>query len=327
MPKRKVSRKKTRSKKSRYRKKISLGQSLVKSLAGLAILLCLVAGIGLLVYYLVPAKQPLKPKPPEKSVAVKKKRVPEKPAFEIYPPVNIPSDRPVIKPKRPLSRKLPKVAIIIDDLGYDSKIAEKFIQLDATLTFAVLPHSPQQKRIVSLAQKRGLEIMLHLPMEPLEYPAVNPGPGTLLTSMSPDQLLDQLAKNLDDIPSAAGVNNHMGSKLTAESDQMNQVFSILKKRGLFFIDSRTTADTICMPSARLFKLPFAQRDVFIDHQQQPEFIRKQIRQLLQMAQRHGEAVGIAHPHLETIRVLQEMLPQILKEVQLVPASEIVHVIG
>jgi len=306
---------------------MSIRTSLLKSVAGLAILVLLVAAIGVIVHYLMPPKQPLKSERREKPVAIKKERLPEKPTFEIYPKVIIPSDRPVTKPKRPPAQKLPKVAIIIDDLGYDKKIAEEFIALDAAFTFSILPHSPQQKKIVRLAKKRGLEIMLHLPMEPLEYPAVNPGAGTLLTSMSPNQLLDQLEKNLNDIPSAAGVNNHMGSKLTADSDQMNQIFSILKKRGLFFIDSRTTADTLCRPSAKLFKVPFAQRDVFIDHFQRPEFIREQIRQLIETAKRHGEAVGIAHPHLETIKVLREMLPEIQKNVQMVPASEIVHIIG
>jgi polysaccharide deacetylase 2 family uncharacterized protein YibQ len=119
----------------------------------------------------------------------------------------------------------------------------------------------------------------------------------------------------------------MGSKLTAESNQLYQIFSILKKRGLFFIDSRTTPKTLCKPSARMFKVPFAQRDVFIDHHQQPEFIRKQIKALIEIALRRGRAVGIAHPHLTTYRVLKEMMPELKEKVQFVPASEIVNVIG
>jgi polysaccharide deacetylase 2 family uncharacterized protein YibQ len=144
--------------------------------------------------------------------------------------------------------------------------------------------------------------------------------------MSPDQLINQLEKDWDTLPSIKGVNNHMGSKLTAESTPMYQVFSILKKRGLFFIDSRTSKDTLCKPSARLFKVPFAQRDVFLDHRQEPDFIRKQIKALINIANRRGEAVGIAHPHLTTYRVLKEMLPELKQSVQLVPASEIVRVI-
>jgi hypothetical protein len=164
-------------------------------------------------------------------------------------------------------------------------------------------------------------------MEPEEYPRVDPGPGTLLTTMSPDQLISQLQKNLDTLPSIKGVNNHMGSRLTAESSQLYQIFSILKKRGLFFVDSRTTAKTLCKPSARMFKIPFAQRDVFIDHHPKPEFIRKQINMLIEIANRHGEALGIAHPHMTTYKVLKEILPDLRQKVQLVPASAIVHVIG
>ena len=119
----------------------------------------------------------------------------------------------------------------------------------------------------------------------------------------------------------------MGSKMTAESGQMYQIFSILKKRNLYFIDSRTTSKTLCKPSARLFQIPFAQRDVFLDHFQEPDFIRKQIKELIRIAQRHGQAVGIGHPHTITYEILREMMPELQKKVKLVPASEIVHIVG
>jgi polysaccharide deacetylase 2 family uncharacterized protein YibQ len=145
--------------------------------------------------------------------------------------------------------------------------------------------------------------------------------------MPPDELIDQLEKNLDTLPGIKGVNNHMGSRLTAESSQLYQIFSILKKRGLFFVDSRTTAETLCKPSARLFQVPFAQRDVFIDHDHQPEKIRKQIATLIEIARRQGEAVGIAHPHSTTYMVLKEMLPELKQKVDVVPASDIVRILG
>jgi hypothetical protein len=119
----------------------------------------------------------------------------------------------------------------------------------------------------------------------------------------------------------------MGSKMTAESSQMYQIFSILKKRGLYFVDSRTTAETLCKPSARLFQIPFAQRDVFLDHLVEVEFIRKQLKELVRIAQRNGYAVGIGHPHSLTYQVLREMLPDLQKKIRLVPASEIVHPVG
>ena len=324
MIKRKPKRKKNRSKKAR--KKVSLRSSLIKAVAAIVVIVILVVAAGLIIHYLMPSKQMTAPVASKAPVAVKKPPKIEKPTFEIYPEDKAPIEKPVTKPIIPPQKELPKVAIIIDDLGYDKKIAEKFLELDATFTFAILPFSPFQKKIAKRAQEKGLEVMLHLPMEPVEYPNVDPGPGTLLTSMSPDQLISQLQKNLDTLPNIKGVNNHMGSKLTTESNQLYQIFSVLKKRGLFFVDSRTTAKTLCKPSARMFKIPFAQRDVFIDHQQQPEFIRKQINKLINISKRHGEAIGIAHPHHTTYKILKEMLPELKKNVQLVPASDIVSII-
>jgi polysaccharide deacetylase 2 family uncharacterized protein YibQ len=200
---------------------------------------------------------------------------------------------------------LPPVALILDDLGYDKKIAEKFLDLDINLTFSILPHSPFQKEIARLASSKGIEIMLHLPMEPVEYPE----------------------DDLSTLPGIKGVNNHMGSKLTAESTQMYQIFSILKQRGLFFIDSRTTADSMGRPSARLFQLPFAERDVFIDHYLKPNFIRNQIKELIRIARLNGSAVGILHPHTMTLKILKEALPELKDQIQLVPASKIVRPVG
>ncbi|QTA92931.1 divergent polysaccharide deacetylase family protein [Desulfonema magnum] len=245
------------------------------------------------------------------------------PTFEIYPKEAVVPRTRIPKPG-PL---LPKVAIIIDDMGYDSVIAKKFIDLDAAITFSIFPYSPFQKKIIRMARAKGNDIMLHLPMEPMEYPVVDPGPGALLTSMSPEQIVSQLEKNLNTVPFIKGVNNHMGSRMTTVSNQMYQILSVLKKRGLFFIDSFTTMDSICKSSARLLQVPFAQRDVFLDHIQHPDVIRRQIKHLIRVANNYGEAVGIGHPHMVTYQILHEMLPLLRKKVRLVPASEVVHTIG
>jgi len=331
MAKRKATRKKRRPRKSR--KKTLVKRSFFKALAGMAILGVLVVAIGFLIYHLVPPELP-SPSPPVKSPKAKMPPLKKKPAFEIYPKEKPAPPQPLAKkdipaaiPKPTPGKALPSVALIIDDLGYDKKIAQKFAQLDVTLTFSILPHSPFQQRIAQLARSKGLEIMIHMPMEPVEYPQVNPGPGTLLASMSPDELINQLDQNLDTLPGVKGINNHMGSRLTAESTQMYQIFSILKKRGLFFIDSRTTAESLCEPSARLFQVPFARRDVFIDHYLKADFIRNQIKELIRIAKKNGEAIGIMHPHSTTLKVLQEMLPDLKGEVHLVPASKVVHPVG
>jgi len=249
------------------------------------------------------------------------------PKFEVYPEEQTPDFKPIPSHTIPQPDGLPKVAIIIDDLGYDSRIAKKFLDMNATITLSILPYSPLQNKIAKAAHDKGLEAMLHLPMEPVEYPAIDPGPGVLLVSMSPDELIRQLEKNLIAIPYITGVNNHMGSKLTADSPRMRQVFTILKKRGLYFIDSRTTKDTLCKSSARLLQIPFAERDVFLDHVLQQDAIRKQISYLVRVAEKNGEAVGIAHPHTITFNILKEQLPRLEGKVHLVPASQIVHLVG
>lgn len=320
MAKRKsTQKKKTRKSSSKKRKSNYLKTYLIKAFIGIGALIILVVLAAVVVHHMILRKKPLTPVAETQAV---------KPLeFEIYPKEEITPRKIIPKTAPILPEKLPKVAIIIDDLGYDKNIADKFFSLDATLTFSVLPNIPYQKKIANAAVKNGFEVMLHLPMEPDEFPKVNPGPGALLVSMSPDELIHQLNKNLDTIPFLKGVNNHMGSKMTKNSNQLYQIFSVLKKRNLFFIDSVTTADSLCKPSARLFRVPFAQRDIFLDHIQEPEFIHQQFDRLLQFAESHGEAIGIAHPYHVTFEVLNELLPELKKKAVLVPASEVVHIIG
>ncbi|MEE4262054.1 MAG: divergent polysaccharide deacetylase family protein [Desulfobacteraceae bacterium] len=325
MAKRKSTAKKKPRRKSRKNKLFN--SSIAKAIGGLAILVVMVAVAGLLAHFLIPTEKPSKTDQPSKTVPQTQKPLAKIPPFEIYPPKDIPLEKPPIKKPPEDSKQLPLVAIIFDDLGYDKTFAQKLSQLNGGITFSILPHSPYRESIARLADEKGMDIMLHLPMEPFEYPQINPGPGTLLTTMTPDQLIRQLDKNLASVPHIKGVNNHMGSKMTAESSQLYQIFSILKKRNLYFIDSRTSSKTLCKPSARLFQIPFAQRDVFLDHFQDPDFIRKQIRELIRVAQLHGQAVGIGHPHTITYEVLREMMPELQKKVKLVPASEIVHPVG
>jgi polysaccharide deacetylase 2 family uncharacterized protein YibQ len=314
---------KKKTKKRTSNKRGSRKTNYKKGVTGVLLLALLVVIVALFAHYLMPCKQVAQP---VKKASIDKKTVSEIPVFEIYPKEDKPVRKPVLRPKPLLPDQLPRVSIIIDDIGYERVIADKFLSLDAVLTFSVFPHSPFQKAFVKKAAAKGHEIMLHLPMEPNGFPEIDPGPGALLTSMSPDELICQLNENLDAIPSIKGVNNHMGSKMTSVSTQMYQIFSVLKKRGLFFIDSCTTSATLCKPSARLLQIPFAQRDVFLDHIPEPDFIRKQIKELINIAISHGEAIGIAHPHSVTYEVLREELPELQKKVRLVPASSLVKII-
>ncbi len=325
-PKKKPARRKTQ-KKRKSKRNSTFKKDLIKSIFGIVILMMLVVIIGFLGHNLMKTKQPDQPSSPLGKTQTIEKPPARKPAFEIYPKEDVPARKPRVKPKADLRGKTPKVAIIIDDLGYDRVIAEKFFKLEGVLTFSILPRSTFHRKIAEKAYAKGFETMLHLPMEPLEYPSVDPGLGTLLTSMTADQLIEQLNVNLDAVPHIKGVNNHMGSKMTTVSTQIYQIFSVLKKRSLFFIDSRTTKETLCKPSARLFKIQFAQRDIFLDNIQEAGAIRKQIDKLIRIANSHGEAIGIAHPYNVTYEVLRQELPRIGKKVKLVPASELVKSVG
>ncbi len=315
---------KPRARKKKKKTGINPKLQLMKIVAGVTLLVCLVVTAGLLAnrFLMRPAPQVAsKTKPPlitRPDTGPVHHSVPDYEAFHreaVVPPL------PITRIK-PITNGIP-VAIIIDDIGYDRKMAEGFLDLDVPLTFSVLPQGTFNHSIIDQALKKDVEIMLHLPMEPGNYPSVNPGPGALLSAMKPDELIAQLNANLDRVPNVKGVNNHMGSKLTASSEQMRQIFTILKKRDLFFVDSRTTADTLCRPSAELLHLPFAERDVFIDHEQTRKFVRKQMKLLIKRAKQQGYAIGIAHPHPVTLEVLKEMLPDLKKAVSFTHASQVV----
>lgn len=222
---------------------------------------------------------------------------------------------------------LPRIVIIIDDIGYDRKIAMALYDLDPNITFSILPFSPFGQSIAKQLHDKGAQLMLHLPMEPFEYPEVNPGPGAILSSMSPDDLLAQLRKNIDNVPNIAGVNNHMGSKITTNADQMNQIFSVLKKENLFFIDSRTAPKSQGKASARLFNLKFGQRDIFLDNFQNTEYITKQFKKLIRLSEKHGFAIGIGHPYPATLNTLSRELPKAKKKISIVKAESLTAIPG
>jgi polysaccharide deacetylase 2 family uncharacterized protein YibQ len=222
---------------------------------------------------------------------------------------------------------LPRIALIIDDLGYDRDMAICFFQLDLPLTFSVLPMAPHSDTIVQEANRRGRELMLHLPMEPKNYPSLNPGPGALLTDMDETEIKRTLEDHLSRVAGSRGVNHHMGSYFTERKDKMGIVLRELKKRNLFYIDSRTTKETVALEMAKRMGLPSARRHVFLDNELSPRRIRFQMERLLGMAKRSGTAIGIAHPHKETLQVIKEYRHRLEKNVKVIPASELVGSYG
>ncbi len=241
--------------------------------------------------------------------------------FEIYGEDVSPGEAVTVRPHQ-IRDKTPEIAIIIDDIGHDRQIAERFMDTGVKMTFAILPYSTFHKSLAARIHARGFEVMLHLPMEPVEYPKIKPGKNAITADMSPDALIKTLASSLDAVPHIKGVNNHMGSRITADSTRMYQIFSVLKKKNLYFIDSRTTAKTVCRPSARLFRIPYSERDIFLDHVQTESSIESQLQKLTVIADKKGYAVGIGHPYRETAAVLARMLPGLQKRFKFVHASEI-----
>jgi polysaccharide deacetylase 2 family uncharacterized protein YibQ len=236
-------------------------------------------------------------------------------------------DHTVLEKPAPKKVHIPKIAIIIDDIGYDKDVSLALCDLNSNITFSILPFAPFGKLISEKLYAKGSQMILHLPMEPVEYPQINPGPGAILSMMSPDILLEQLRKNIEAVPHIVGVNNHMGSKLTSHSNQMNQIFTILKKENLFFVDSRTSTKSQCKSSARLLKVKFAERDVFLDNFQNTEYITGQLKKLIDLAEKHGSAIGIGHPNQATLEALSKELPKIKNKVKIVRASVLTAIPG
>ncbi|MEF8793034.1 divergent polysaccharide deacetylase family protein [Thiohalorhabdus sp.] len=224
-----------------------------------------------------------------------------------------------------LDQRGPRAAIIIDDLGNSRRHASVVSELSYPVAVAVLPQTPHAAQTARQAHASGKEVLLHMPMEPGDS-GVRLDGSFLRAGMGREHLLATLRSNLAGIPHVQGVNNHMGSRLTARSRPMRWVMEALDRRGLYFIDSRTTAATKGLKEARAAGLPAAERDVFLDHDPAEEAVREQFRTMLTQAREQGTALAIAHPHPVTLKVLREMLPQASRRgVEIVPLREVVAV--
>ena len=218
----------------------------------------------------------------------------------------------------------PRVAIIIDDLGYDRSAADAVLALGFPLTVSVLPHLPLSSELAEEAQRRGDQVMLHLPMES-EADGAKPEDIELRVGMSAVQVDATLAGMLDTVPYAAGVNNHQGSRATADPALMQALMPALRQRGLFFVDSRTDAKTVAYDVAERAGVPAASRKVFLDDIASREAILKQLELAARDAQRDGFTIAIGHPRPATIAALAEGVPPLeARGIHLVFASELVR---
>jgi polysaccharide deacetylase 2 family uncharacterized protein YibQ len=208
------------------------------------------------------------------------------------------------------TRELPKVAIILDDMGGNLEMVKQVKMLRGSrLTVSILPFLEYTREAATELDAAGFEILLHLPMEPLSYPRHDPGKGAIFVSMTPEATVLRVKACLDQVPGAVGVNNHMGSRATLDRPTMGTVMRVLRARSLFFIDSMTHQGSIAADVARSYRVPTARRAVFLDNDNSEASIRRQLDALVRRARRDGKAVGIGHGRPATVRVLRAWLPQ------------------
>lgn len=233
------------------------------------------------------------------------------------PALALPTAQPSPEPLAPF-----RAAIVIDDLGANLLAAQRLLAFKQDLTFSILPHQKHSADVAQLIHAERREILLHLPMEPLGYPVVSPGRGALLASMTAERIQQTIDGDLASVPFAVGANNHTGSRLTAQAGQMQAVLRHLQQRQLFFIDSRTTDETVAYAVARKIGVKSAQRKVFLDVKPGVDFARRQLAQLASLAEQGQPAIAIGHPKEDTLRALEEMLPEFERRgIRIVRVSE------
>ncbi|TCS64187.1 hypothetical protein EDD55_102229 [Varunaivibrio sulfuroxidans] len=218
----------------------------------------------------------------------------------------------------------PLVAIVIDDMGVDHKRSLKMVAMPAPLTLSYLTYAPNIKKQTAAARAAGHELMLHVSMEPGSH-AVDPGPNVLLTGESDTEIRSRLDWGLNRFSTYIGINNHMGSKFTADATGMRVVMEELKKRGLIFLDSRTTNKTVGAQIAHELGVTVVERNIFLDNVNAKDAILKQLAALVRVARHKGAAIAIGHPRDGTIAALKAWLPTAVDlGVDVVPLSAVIE---
>ena len=217
-----------------------------------------------------------------------------------------------------------KIAIIIDDMGMNRVQSRAVMDLDVPLTLAFLPYAPGLKQMTREARTLGYELMIHMPMEPMDGKQ-DLGSISLREDMEAETWLSELNKAFESFDGYVGLNNHMGSRLTQNPEAMSLVMDTLKTRGLYFVDSRTISTSIAGEVAHDKGLDMAIRDVFLDHENSIDFVRGALLKAERVAARKGHAIVIGHPKAATVQGLQEWLPTLGdKGIEIVPASDLVR---
>lgn len=220
----------------------------------------------------------------------------------------------------PSHKALPKVAIVIDDLGPNKQMAGEILKLKGALTLSILPQQDYSVWIAEEGHRLGRDIMIHIPMEAAK--PLRLGKGGLYTWMTDQEISQTMEEDIRSVPHIKGANNHMGSLFTRDERVMNAVITELKARGLFFLDSLTTPETVGFKLAKAQGIKTMRRDVFLDDSDDPGDIEVQWNRLIKEAKQRGHAVALGHPRKNTIEFLQKVLNS-NKEVTIVPLSELI----
>lgn len=263
--------------------------------------------------------------PPEPPPAPTPKPAPEVaalPPAAVAPPGELPPWRRFAV-AAPVPDGRPRVAIVIDDMGVDRKRSALAMKLPGPLTLSFLTYAEDLEEQTRAARAHGHELMLHVAMEPGNAD-LDPGPNVLLTGLPPEENRRRLLWGLDRFTGYVGVNNHMGSRFTRDEKGMTVVLEELKRRGLLFLDSRTAGGTVGGQLARRFGVPYAERNVFLDDQKDPQEVTARLAELEALARRRGHAIAIGHPKDATLKGLSEWIPAArARGVVLVPLSAVV----
>ena len=207
----------------------------------------------------------------------------------------------------------PRMAIVVDDLGYDPVRDAEWLDFPERITVSVIPHGPSSKSFAASARTRGFGVILHVPMEPEGAAADRTEPFLLRRGMTPEEIADRFARMAADVPQANGASGHMGSAFTSDIAAMAAFAQALKGKGFFFVDSVTSAGTVASMAMEDAGVPATRRDVFLDDDGRPEEMRRQWAAAVALAKERGAAVLLCHSRRETRKALLELLPQLRKE--------------
>jgi polysaccharide deacetylase 2 family uncharacterized protein YibQ len=230
--------------------------------------------------------------------------------------------KPEAHPVMPEEAKLPKLALIIDDLGYaEPELVQRLCAEPVPFTVAVLPYQEHTVASADIAHQAGKAVILHLPMEGI--PGKDPGPDALKYDLPEAEIRARTRKALADVPFIEGANNHMGSRMTADAARMHWILEEFQGRKLYFVDSRTIAATQGWVVAQELHIPTIQRKVFLDDDKRFPEIQKQFERAVAFAQKDGQAVAIGHIYPETVEALEKLIPDAKGKVQFVFVRELV----